>query len=302
MKDGYISIVIISIVLTGAAASAVTVDGDGGDDLIRIRISGSTTVYPLVEGCARSFSEANPECWISIEKSGSGAGIADLVEGRSDVAMSSREITPEERASYETSGKTFSEHLVGYDGVCIVVSDRVYRSGVRYLSRDQIRKIYTEKITNWKDVGGPDHDIYVLSRRPGSGTRDVFDQVILGENEVEIASIRSGLSGNMDIVNAVIDADWAIGYVGYSYVQEYDLNAVMLDGTAPTAENITNRSYPLARGLYLCTFADPIPRADEFIDFVRGPDGQKIGEGMGFIPLSVDDQITYGSSEERSAE
>ncbi len=295
-------IVTIIIVLIYSSALDATADGDGGEELVRLNISGSTTVMPLVEACARTFSETHPELWISVEGSGSGAGIADLVEGRSDVAMSSRRITPEERASYEMPNKTFSEHLVGYDGVCIVVSDRVRRSGVKYLSRDQIRKIYTEKITNWKDVGGPDHEIYVLSRRPGSGTRDVFDQVILDEKEVEIASIRSGLSGNMDIVNAVIDVEWAIGYVGYSYVQEYDLNAVMLDGTAPTAENITNGSYLLARGLYLCTFDDPIPQADEFIDFVRGPEGQKAADRWGFIQLAGDDQITYGPPEEISME
>lgn len=303
MKDDYITIIlIISTVLTGAAASTVAADSDGCDDLIRLRISGSTTVYPLVEACARAFSETHPECWISIERSGSGAGIVDLGEGRSDLAMSSRRITPEERASYETPGKPFRELMVGYDGVCIVVSDRVYRSGVEDLRRDQIRDIYTGTITNWKDVVGPDHDIYVLSRTPGSGTRDVFDQVILGENEVDIASIRSGLSGNMDIVNPVIHVDWAIGYVGYSYVHGYDLKAVMLDGIAPTIENITNGSYPLSRGLYLCTFAEPTPLADEFIDFVRGPEGQKVAEGLGFITLEGYDQITSELTEESSAE
>jgi phosphate transport system substrate-binding protein len=294
--------ILIIIVLIYSSALSATADGDGGEELVRLNISGSTTVMPLVEACARAFSETHPELWISVEGSGSGAGIVDLGEGLSDLAMSSRRITPEERASYETPGKTFRELMVGYDGVCIVVSDRVYRSGVEDLRRDQIKDIYTGTINNWKDVGGPDHDIYVLSRIPGSGTRDVFDQVILGVDEVEIASIRSGISGNMDIVNAVIDVDWAIGYVGYSYVQEYDLNAVMLDGIAPTAENITNGSYPLARGLYLCTFADPIPQADEFIDFVRGPEGQKVAVGMGFIPLAGDDLITSGPSEEISME
>lgn len=292
----------IILILIYFPALSTSADGEGVDEFVRLNISGSTTVMPLVEACARTFSEIHPECWISVEGSGSGVGIADLVEGRSDVAMSSRRITPDERASYETPGKTFCEQMVGYDGVCIVVSDRVYDSGVKNLSKDEVREIYTGKITNWRDVGGPDHDIYVLSRRPGSGTRDVFDQVILGENEVEIASIQSGLSGNMEIVNAVIDVDWAIGYVGYSYAQGYNLKAVMLDGIAPTAENITNGSYPLARCLYLCTFADTILLADEFIDFVKGPEGQKVAEGRGFIPPVVLDQITSGPSEESPTE
>jgi phosphate transport system substrate-binding protein len=107
------------------------------------------------------------------------------VNGRSDVGMISATLTPDERKEYETAGKTFHEFLVALDAVVVIVSKPVYDAGVTNLTLGQIRQIYTDKIANWRAIGGPDHRIFIYSREPGSGTRNAFDRFILGSNETE---------------------------------------------------------------------------------------------------------------------
>lgn len=249
-------------------------------------VVGSTTAMPLAEECAKKFSEIRPNCSVNVCGGGSTIGLDGIVENGYDIAMSSRQITDEELLKYETVEKRFNEYLVGYDGICVVLSERVYDEGVTKLSIEQLRQIYSNEIRNWKDIDGPDHEIYFLSRKPGSGTRVIFDQFIMGLKNADYTDLGSEIGGNAEVVSLVADSNWAIGYVGYSYVEDNGMMFIPLDGVAPTLDNITCGSYPLARNLYFYTFGFPTPCADAFIKFVTGTEGQKIAEDIGIAPIT----------------
>jgi phosphate transport system substrate-binding protein len=249
-----------------------------------VTVTGSTTVGPLGILCADSFNTVQTEYHVSVSQTGTGAGVTSIAEGKADVAMASREITPDERAKY---GDKFQETLVGYDGIAICVSKPIYDAGVIALTKEQVRKIYQGEIESWKDVGGPNKAIYVISREQGSGTRDTFLEDIFGSNKAETPGVSTYSSSNSEIKTAITGSDKAIGYLGYSYAQGGNLKALKLDGVLLTPETAKNRTYPLARRLYLDTFGDPKPGATAFIEFVKSSPGQKIAEDNGFITLNA---------------
>jgi phosphate transport system substrate-binding protein len=219
---------------------------------------------------------------VSVTQSGTGAGVTDIGEGRADIAMASREITPDEKKKY---GYEFRENLIGYDGIAICVSKPIYDAGIVALTKEQVKKIYAGEIKNWKELNGPSEEIYVISREQGSGTRDTFLEDIFGDKKAETPGVATYSSSNAEIRKAITGSNKAIGYLGYSYSKGEGLNAVKLDGIELSPETAKNRSYPLARKLYLDTLGDPKPGAKAFIDFCKGPEGRKTAEDNGYIPV-----------------
>ena len=251
----------------------------------RVTVSGSSTVMPLAEMDAEEFNMLQKAYYVTITSGGTGVGITDIGEGRSEIAMASREIKPSERMFCEIGGKQIHEFIVGYDAICIVVSPEIYESGIASLTREQLKDIYSGKISNWKDVDGPDSDIFVIGRRAGSGTRDIFNEIIMGSKEAETPGVSMEAGDSSEVKTAIKGSNNAIGYVGYSYVQSGDMNLVALEGVNPTIEAIRNGAYPLARKLYFYTLGIPKPGARAFIDFVLCNEGQKIAIENGFIPI-----------------
>ncbi|MCQ8903989.1 MAG: phosphate ABC transporter substrate-binding protein [Methanothrix sp.] len=250
-----------------------------------VRVSGSTTVLPLASVCAESFNSEQSDYRVTVTGGGTGVGITDLGEGRSDIAMASREVTETEKNKYETADKKFNEILVGYDGIVVALSPQIYEAGVRALTKEQVRKIYAGEISNWKDLGGPDMKIYAIARRAGSGTRDTFNEVIMGSKEAETPGVSTEAADNSEVKTAIKGSDKAIGYLGYSYVADGAVKGVALDGVEPTVDNIKSGNYPLARKLYFYTLGEPSPGAQAFIDFVLSSSGQALAEKAGYIPL-----------------
>jgi phosphate transport system substrate-binding protein len=247
-----------------------------------VRVSGSTTVLPLAEGGAEAFNGEQPDYQVLITGGGTGVGMKNIAEGNSDIAMASREVTAEERSNF---GDKFQENLVGYDGIVIGVSKQIFDAGVTALSKDQVKKIYSGETTNWKDVGGPDCEILVVAREQGSGTRDTFNEDIMGDKKAETPGVNTVAGSNAEIRTALTGSDKAIGYLGFSYAEDEAVGAITLDGVKPTAETIKDGSYELARKLYFYTFGDAKPRAQAFINFMMGPRGQKVAVEYGFVPL-----------------
>ena len=247
-----------------------------------VTVSGSTTVGPLGALCADAFNTAQSNYHASVSQTGTGAGVTAAGTGTADVAMASREITAAEKSKY---GDKFQETLIGYDGIAICVSKAIYDAGVTALTKDQIKNIYAGNITNWKELGGPDKQIYVISREQGSGTRDSFLADIFGNTKAETPGVQTYSSSNSEIKTAITGSDHAIGYLGYSYSESGNLKAVKVQGVEVNPQTIKDKTYPLARSLYLDTFGDPKPGAKAFIDFVKGAEGQKIASDNGFIPL-----------------
>jgi phosphate transport system substrate-binding protein len=237
---------------------------------------------PLVEACAEEFNKIQNEVRVSVTGGGAGVGIKNVAGGTADVAMASREVKPDEIASY---GDSFREFLVAYDAIAIVVSQRIYDAGITDLSREEVRAIYSGDITNWKDLGGPDAGIYVAAREVGSGTRDTFNEMVLGSEKAETPGVTTSHGSNAEVKTAVTGSDKAIGYVGMNYVQGGAQRAVAYEGVMPIAETIKDGSYPLSRALNLYTFGDPSPAAETFIDFVLSEEGQRIVEGAGFVSI-----------------
>jgi phosphate transport system substrate-binding protein len=246
-----------------------------------VAVSGSSTVMPLAEAAAEEFNVLQKDYVVTVSAGGTGAGILGIAERKNDIAMTSREVTEDERQRF---GDSFEEFLVGLDGISLAVSDEVYQAGVLGLSRQQVKDIYSGNITNWKEVGGPDVDIYVISREEGSGTRDNFNEVVLGSKDAETPGVDTVAMGGAEVKTAISGSDKAIGYLGFNYLGS-GVASIAFNGVAPTYENIKLGIYELHRHLYFYTFGKPSDGAQAFIDFVQGPQGQKIAAQEGFIPI-----------------
>lgn len=268
-------IAILAALLIGSSAPVLAAE--------TVTVSGSSTVLPLGEAGAEAFNVQQHDYRISVTGGGTGAGITGIAEGRSDIAMASREITADEKAKY---GDRFQEFLVGYDGIVLVVSPQIFDAGVKDLTKEQVRQIYVGQIKNWKEVGGPDAQIYVIAREQGSGTRDTFNEDIMGDKAVETPGVITTALGSAEVKTAVGGSDKAIGYLGFSYAEGGNVRPISLDGIEATAQSIRDGSYELGRELYFYTYGDPKPGAKAFIDFMIGPAGQMIAEENGFIAAS----------------
>jgi phosphate transport system substrate-binding protein len=169
-----------------------------------VRVSGSTTVLPLAEGGAEVFNGEQSDFQVLITGGGTGVGMKNIAEGNSDIAMTSREVTAEEKSNF---GDKFLENLVGYDGIVIGVSKQIYDAGVTSLTKDQVMKIYSGETTNWKDVGGPDSEILVVAREQGSGTRDTFNEDIMNDKKAETPGVNTVAGSNAEIRTALTGSD-----------------------------------------------------------------------------------------------
>jgi len=249
----------------------------------KVTVAGSTTVLPLAEAEAEAYNGQQADCQITVTGGGTGAGITAAGEGRADIAMASREVKDSERSKYNKNN--FQQFFIGYDGIVIVVSKPIYDAGVKSISKEQLKGIYSGKIKNWKELGGPDSDIYVIAREEGSGTRDTFNELIMGSTTAETPGVSTTAQGSAEVKTAVTGSDKALGYIGFSYAESGDLGALKYEGVSPDVKNIKSGSYPLARHLYFYTFGQPTSCAQKFVDFVLSSEGQKIAEENGFIPL-----------------
>jgi len=247
-----------------------------------VSISGSTTVLPLAEAGAEAFNDAQSDYQVLVTGGGTGVGIKNVAEGTSAIGMASREVTADELSQF---GDKFQESIVGYDGIVVAVSKKLNDGGITALTKDQVKKIYSGEIKNWKDLNGPDEEILVVAREQGSGTRDTFLEDIMGNKKAETPGVNTVASSNAEVRTALTGSDKAIGYLGFSYAEDGALGVLSLDGVKPTAKTIKDGSYELNRKLYFYTFGDANPGAKAFIKFMTGPEGQKVAEENGFVPL-----------------
>ena len=270
----------ISILLIALMAGAA--GGNPALAMEAVPISGSTTVLPLAEGGGEVFNAEQSEYRVTVTGGSTGVGMKNIALGTSDISMASREVTADEISQF---GDQFQERLIAYDGIVIAVSKEIYEAGVTALTKDQVRRIYSGEIRNWKELGGPDEEILVAAREMGSGTRDTFNEDIMEDKKAETPGVSTVAGSNAEIKTALTGSNKAIGYLGFSYAEDGSVGVIALDGVEPTAESIKDGSYELARRLYFYTFGDASPGAQAFIDFMTGPDGQQVAEEYGFVPL-----------------
>ncbi len=247
---------------------------------IEITMNGSTTVFPIAQRAAEVYMDAHLNVTISVEGTGSGNGIAALIDKTTDIANSSREIKAEEVDKAKANGVNPYETPIALDALSIVIHPS---NPVNNLTQDQVKKIYTGEITNWKDVGGPDLYIVVVSRDSSSGTYEAFIELALGK-DTKITDKALSQASNQVVKNTVATTEGAIGYIGLGYVDE-SVKAISFEGVTPNKENALNKTYPLSRYLYMYTNGEPTGAVKEFIDFVLGEEGQIIAEEVGFIRI-----------------
>jgi len=263
------------------------------DELERaIQNKGSDTLVNLALAWAEKYREVDPSVSIAVTGGGSGTGIAALINGTVDIANASRQMKAEEIAAARENGIDPVEFTVAIDALAVVVHPD---NPVSQLTIDQLADIFTGRITNWRDVGGNDAPIIILSRETNSGTHVYFLEEVVRkgdkENEDIFAPQTLLMPSSVGITSEIRRNPNAIGYDGLGYVTEHEKTiAVAKDSHSPyvrpSVETGADGSYPIARGLYMYTAGEPTDVIAEYLDWIRGPAGQAIVAQLGFVPLT----------------
>jgi phosphate transport system substrate-binding protein len=244
-----------------------------------ITVKGSTTVLPIAQAASEVFMEKNPGIQISVQGGGSGVGIASLLDKTTDIADSSRKIKNEEIDKAKASGVNPNEIAIAMDGIAVIVNPS---NPVKGLTKDQIRDIYTGKISDWSQVGGKKMKIVAVSRDTSSGTYEAFEALALNKEKVRPDALTT--ASNQGVAQIIAQTPGAIGYIGIGYLSN-KVKAVTVDGVACSKNTVLSKKYPLSRELYMYTNGAPAGAVKKFIDFVLSRDGKKIVEEEGFIAL-----------------
>jgi phosphate transport system substrate-binding protein len=254
-----------------------------------IEVKGSDTMVNLALAWAEAYMAAHPDVSISVTGGGSGTGLAAMINGTIDIANASREAKQEEVAAARTNGISLTQSVVAYDAIAVVVNPS---NPVDRLTLPQLSDIYLGKVTNWKEVGGEDRPIVLLSRESNSGTYVYFlEHVIrLGESVDWLLSPDALLMPSSEGISAEVRQNPnAIGYDGMGYVTlDQKVVAVARDAggayVLPSAATVKDGTYPIARRLYVYTAGQPAGLVKDYLGWILGA-GQDLVAGLGFVPL-----------------
>ncbi len=267
--------VALTLIIAGTLAGCGGEGNGGPSEVVTLSVSGSTTVTPIMQSVAEVYEAADLE----VSGTGSGDGITALIDGRADVAMASRKMKDKEKQDASAKGLKPVEVVIARDGIAIVVHPSNPVSG---LTLQQVKDIFLGKITNWKQVGGPDRQIVPVTRDSSSGTFEVFEELVMDKEPIVPGAVTQNSNGT--VRSAVAESEGAVGYVGLGYVDE-TLKALAIDGTVPSNDSINNGSYKIARDLNLYYPEGASQAVLDLVKFILGQDGQKIVADEGFIPL-----------------
>jgi phosphate transport system substrate-binding protein len=236
-----------------------------------ITVAGSTSVEPFAELLAEEYMTLHPELHIYVQGGGSTAGIESAISRAGDIGMSSRNLTQDEKTLYAVT--------VARDAIAIIVHPV---NLIKTLSLDQIRNVFSGTIKNWKELGGPNHPIDVVTREEGSGTRESFQKFVMGKEDISLGALVQDSNG---AVRQVIASDRnAIGYISLGLVND-QVRAVSISGVEPNLENVYNGKYTLVRPFLFVFNGEPVGGAKSFLEFVLSPQAQKLLLKEGLVPL-----------------
>ncbi len=256
-----------------AAALILMVAACSGDNN-SILEAGSTTIQPLAEKLAGVFMADHPDVHITIQGGGSSTGVSSAASGVVDIGACSRELTPQEKGAVV-------EHLLARDGVAVIVHPS---NPVADLSIDTIRSIFAGEINNWSQVGGPDKAINVVAREEGSGTREAFQDLLMGPGVMILSSAILQNSNGAMRTTVAGDAN-AIGFISFGYM-DGSVKALSIGGIAPTTDNANSGVYPIVRPLLFLTKSQPRGNVRAFIEFCLSDEGQQIVEAEGYLRIN----------------
>ena len=250
-----------------------------------ITVKGSDTMVILAQRWAEKYMESHPGITIQVTGGGSGIGLAALINGSTDIANASRPMKPSEREKLKQRYNSLGvEVKTAKDGLSVYLNEK---NSVKELSIQQIKDIYTGKITNWKDVGGKDAKIIVYGRENSSGTYVYFKDNVLGGED--FTSKMQSMPGTSAVVNAIVKDANSIGFGGAAYAKGIKFAAVKKDASSkayiPTEENIKSGNYPITRYLYLYLKTRPSGEMKDYIDWILSAEGQSIVTKVGYFPV-----------------
>jgi len=249
-----------------------------GDAIV---IKGSDTLgAKLVPQLAEQFKSEHSGTTFDIAAEGSATGFAALIDKTAAIGMASRPAKPEEIANGKAKGVDMKETIVAYDGIAVIVNTA---NPIKGLTKKQVEQIFTGEITDWSAIGGSGGKISVYTRNTSSGTYAEFKELAMKKRDY--AQDSQKLAGNEQIAQEVGKNPNGVGYVGLAYTKASGVKIVPIDGALPTKESVLAKSYPYARPTFFYTNGNPTGVVKEFTDFTVGPEGQKIVEQVGFVPI-----------------
>lgn len=281
---------VMSLWLSACAASPASTRGPA-DARYSIQNVGSDTMVNLALAWAEAYQGEHLDTRIAVTGGGSGTGIAALINGTVDMANASRQIKQEEIDRAEANQIEPVEHVVARDAIAVIVHPS---NPVEHLSLQQISDVYTGKIANWRQVGGEDRPIVLLSRESNSGTHIFFLEQVIRLGDKESRSLFSPetllLPSSEGITAEVRQNPNAIGYDGLGYVTpDVKMVAVARDANGPFVlpgiESVNGKTYAIARDLYMYTAGRPTGQIAQYLEWITSPAGQKIVAELGFVPF-----------------
>ena len=279
-KTLVLSLLTIGLVMGTAAA----------EDMNKLVLDGSTTVGPIAKAFAEYYSSKNPGVNVTVNESGSGNGAKSLINGTCDIANMSRFMKETEFSAAVAKGVLPVAHVVAMDGLPVLVHPG---NPVKGLTIDQVRGIYVGRITNWKEVGGPDSKIVVVTRDTNSGTYETFIELVM-TREANGKAVKEKIKDGAEYVGSngairmrVQSTPAAIGYAGLGFVDK-TVKALEINGVFPTPDTVTTGEYPIARPLFMFTNGYPKlgSNTHAFVTLYLSEKGQEIIEDIGFVPVT----------------
>ncbi len=269
MKKSILSLILASLALVPAVKAE------------KLVLKGSDTLgAKLVPQLAEAYKAQHPGVTFEIAAEGSTTGIAAIIDGTADIGMASRRAKPTEVATAATNGVKMFPTVVAFDGIAVIVNTSNPISG---LSKRQIEQIFTGEVTDWSAVGGKAGKISIYTRNTASGTYAEFKEMAMSKRDY--AGTSQKMAGNEQIAAEVGKNPNGVGYVGMAYLKAPGIKAVSDDGGLPTKASVQSHSYPLARPTFFYTNGSPNGLVADFIHFVLGPEGSKIVDQVGFVPV-----------------
>jgi phosphate transport system substrate-binding protein len=271
------------LALAGACGGGGGARSSGGT----LRVSGSTTVNPVAADAAEVLRKQGLKITVDAQ-GGSAGGITQLSQGQVEMAMSSKPIAEADRAA--APGVDFQSAQIGSDAVGIIVRREIYDGGVKDLTKTQVRALFEGRVKSWKELGGPDVEVFVYDKEPGRGTREVIDKYLYGNDKAPPPPQSNNFAivgGNEEGRAKVLSTAGGVTPLSTSFISGYPkLAAVSIDGIEPTPAHIVDQTYPMYRPLFLVTNGPPTGAAKTFVDYVLGDDGQQLVRKHGYLNLA----------------
>lgn len=261
-----------SLIVTGVIALSLASCG-GGEEAATVSLAGSTSMEKLCEAMSESFMAENPDITVTVEYTGSGAGLESLASGSVDIGNSSRSLKDEEKEAGAV------ENIVALDGIAVITDKE---NTVKDLTSEQLAAIYQGQIKNWKELGGNDEAIVVIGREAGSGTRDAFEEIL---EVVDSCAYAQELDSTGGVLAKVASTPGAIGYVSLDVVDD-TVNAESIDGVEPTEEQILAGAYLLQRPFVMATngeISEQSEAVQKWFEYIASDAGKEVIRSAGLI-------------------